>query len=377
MLTDVAGIESADFFCGDGSPCTGYCDAGSTRPEYCGESKGSRWAAWRCDDQFVFYKIRDAMLQAGVVRELRSGPRKVTPINSTGYITWRALSASEFAMARTYARGHRTGSEIALHMATFNGDKVNALREAQLWLVDPPSFFAGSFIELSEGRMRAAQSLDEERLLLLLLLRTASVLNRTVVLPSFRCDRSPVVARGGWGWPLRTLWDMLYAAFDEWGIEGSFWNSSRWQTVLGMDSCPYYFHFDYRALERAGISFRPRSFFKDAHAARADNEPTSGSDAETGEESVRRRRQWDGIRVDTQHMKSFQEFKRFFELSGLSPPTQPHVPSAAPAAQLSASRLILDWDILNDSAQLTSMVGQFSAAEVQSLLAATEMSFGV
>ena len=78
-----------------------------------------------------------------------------------------------------------------------------------------------------------------------------------------------------------------------------------------------------------------------------------------------------------QHMKSFQEFKRFFELSGLSPPTQPHVPSAAPAAQLSASRLILDWDILNDSAQLTSLVGQYNAAEVQSLLAATEMSFGV
>ena len=133
MLTDVAGLESADFFCADGSPCTGYCDAGSPRPEYCQESKGSRWAAWRCDDQFVFYKIRDAMLQAGVIRELRSGPHKVTPINLTGYITWRALSASEFAMARTYARGHRTGSEIALHMATFNGDKVNALREAQLW----------------------------------------------------------------------------------------------------------------------------------------------------------------------------------------------------------------------------------------------------
>ena len=77
-------------------------------------------------------------------------------------------------------------------------------------------------------------------------------------------------------------------------------------------------------------------------------------------------------------MKSFQEFKRFFELSGLPPLSVPNVPSAAPAARcLTASRLILDWDILNDSAQLTSMVGQYSAAEVQSLLAATEMSFGV
>ena len=81
--------------------------------------------------------------------------------------------------------------------------------------------------------------------------------------------------------------------------------------------------------------------------------------------------------MNTQHMKSFQEFKTFFEFSGLPPPTVPNVPSAAPAARLTASRLILDWDILNDSAQLTSMVGQYSAAEVQSLLAATEMTFGV
>jgi hypothetical protein len=80
---------------------------------------------------------------------------------------------------------HRTGNEIALHMATFNSDKVNGLREEQMWLVDPPSYFTGNFVELSQTSMSAARSLDEEKQLLLLLLRFGTVLNRTVILPSF------------------------------------------------------------------------------------------------------------------------------------------------------------------------------------------------
>jgi hypothetical protein len=311
----------------------------------------------------VFYKIRDSMLQAGVVRELRAGADRVTLINATGYITWRVLSASEFAMARTWMRGHRTGGEIALHMATFNGDKVSALREEQLWLVDSPLYFAGDFIELSESRMLAARSLDEETQLLLMLLRTASAVNRTAVLPTFRCERAPVVRRGRWGWPLRTLWDMLYAAYDEWGMTGSFMNNSRWQTLLGLNGCPYYFHFDYWALERAGVKFRSSSFFKQPMPA----DPPD-------EKSVYRRHAWAGTKVATIYMKSFEEFKHFSQAAASTSPS--HVRDFSAAAP-SASRLILDWDLLQDSGQLREIVGSYSAAEAQSLLAATEMSFGI
>ncbi len=296
------------------------------------------------------------------MRELRAGADKVTPINSTGYITWRVLSASEFAMARTYLRGHRTGSEIALHMATFNGDKVSALREEQLWLVDTPSFYAGDFIELSDSRMRAARSLDEETQLLLVLLRTASALNRTVVLPSFRCERTPVVKRGGWGWPLRSLWNMLYAAYDEWGMEGSFRNSSRWYTLLGLHECAYYFHFDYWALERAGVKFRPNSFFKQ-------RTPSAISDRQ----SVHRQHTWSNANVAALHIKSFQQLKHLFQ-TAQSP--LPHARDPVGAAP-SASRWILDWDVLQDGSQLSEMVGSYSAAEVRLLLAATDMSFGI
>ena len=40
---------------------------------------------------------------------------------------------------RTLSPCTKAGNEIALHMATFNGDKVNGLREEQMWFVDPPS----------------------------------------------------------------------------------------------------------------------------------------------------------------------------------------------------------------------------------------------
>jgi hypothetical protein len=43
----------------------------------------------------------------------------------------------------------------------------------------------------------------------------------------------------------------------------------------------------------------------------------------------------------------------------------------------SASRWIVDWDVLQDDSQLSEMAGSNSAAEVQSLLAATEMRFGI
>jgi hypothetical protein len=357
MLTDVAGTESFDFFGPDGKPRIGYCDEGSKSPQYCNDMKHSRWAAWRCDDQFVFYKIRDSMLQAGVVRALRSGPHKETIINSTGYLTLRVLSSSEFGMARTWMRGHRTGTEIALHMATFIGDKVNGLREEQLWLIDPPSYFTGKFVELSESRMSAARSLDEEKQLLLLLLRTGMILNRTVILPSFNCDFTPVVSRGSWGWPFRKLWDRLYAIYDEWGMEGSFRNHSRWQTVIGRSSCAYYFHFDYRALESSGISFRTSSFFKSvdsSHGQRSSN-----------------------VAPAAVVLKSFEDFLRVSKGSTSLTPFGNHDVTSSSALKTASSRLILDWDLLSDSSKLWNLMGEFSASEIASMLAETQMGFGV
>ncbi len=51
--------------------------------------------------------------------------------------------------------------------------------------------------------------------------------------------------------------------------------------------------------------------------------------------------------------------------------TSSYVPKTA------ASRLILDWDLLNDSSQLWNLMGVFSASEIASMLAATQMSFGI
>jgi hypothetical protein len=368
ILTDVAGAESFDFFGQDGKARIGYCDEGSSSPQYCNELKHSRWAAWRCDDQFAFYKIRDSMLQAGVVRALRSGPHKETLINSTGYLTLRVLSSSEFAMARTWLRGHRTGNEIALHMATFIGDKVNGLREEQLWLVDPPSYFTGSFVELSQTSMSAARSLDEEKQLLLLLLRFGTVLNRTVILPSFKCEFTPVVNRGSWGWPFRTLWDKVYAIYDEWGMEGSFRNRSRWQTINGDSSCAYYFHFDYRALESAGIAFRPSSFFKSFD--RFSVPPGEDNlDALHGQRS--------SVVPVAVVLKSFQDLLSLSKVPLPLTPSAKHDFTSSSVPKTAASRLILDWDLLNDSPQLCNLMGVFSASEIASILAATQMSFGI
>ena len=367
MLTDVAGVESVDFFCDDGKPCIGYCDNGSKSPQHCNEQKYSRWAAWRCDDQFVFYKIRDSMLVAGVVRALRAGPHKETLINATGYMTLRVLSSSEFAMARTWMRGHRTGNEIALHMATFSGDKVNALREEQMWFVDPPSFFTGDFVELSQTSMNTARSLDEEKELLLLLLRFGTVLNRTVILPSFKCEFTPVVNRGSWGWPFRSLWDKLFAIYDEWGMENSFRNSSRWQTIIGERSCAFYFHFDYRALESAGVKFRPSSFFK---AFDRFSIPSREAKPDPLHDQL------SSVTPVAVVLKSFQEFLGFFKVPISSTSSRQHDGDSLSVPKPSASRLILDWDLLNDSSQLWNIMGVFSASEIGSMIAATQMSFG-
>jgi hypothetical protein len=371
MLTDVAGVENFDFFGIDGKPNIGYCDERSLNPEFCNEMKHSRWAAWRCDDQFVFYKIRDLMLRAGVVRALRSGPHKETLINSTGYLTWRVLSASEFAMARTWLRGHKTGNEIALHMATFSGDKVNGLREEEMWLVDPPSYFAGDFVELSPAIMRAARSLDEEKHLLLLLLRSASFFNRTVVLPAFNCEFTPVVKRGSWGWPFRTLWDMLYAVYDEWGMEGSFLNSSRWQTVLRQSPCPFYFHFSYRSLEAAGVRFRSSTFFKsfDQFGTYTTSQQISNSSHD----------KFNRASPSAVLIKSYQDFLSLFKASTSSVPQTNHKHDAESSSLLKtvATRLVLDWDMSKDSVQLWNLMGTFTENEIGSMLTATEVDFNV
>ncbi len=367
MLTDVAGAESVDFFCKDGRACTGYCDAGSASPQHCDEMKHSRWAAWRCDDQFVFYKIRDSMLQAGVVRALRSG-HKETLLNATGYLTLRVLSSGEFAMARTWMRGHKTGNEIALHMATFNGDKVNGLREEQMWFVDPPSFFTGDFVELSARAMSKAGSFEEERQLLLLLLRCGAFLNRTVILPSFKCEFTPVFSRGSWGWPFRTLWDKALAVYDEFGMEGSFRNSSRWSTILGKTSCAYYYHYDYRALQAAGVRFRPNSFFESF-----DRLNVADATIASGETLDQR-----SSTAPVPHVfASFQEF--LSHLNDQNPSLQARKHSATPSSPTAttASRLILDWDLLGDSDKLWRVIGVYSAKEIESMLVATQMSFGI
>jgi hypothetical protein len=321
--------------------------------------KHSRWAAWRCDDQFVFYKIRDSMLQAGVVRSLKSG-NKETLLKETGYLTLRVLSSGEFAMARTWMRGHKTGNEIALHMATFNGDKVNGLREEQLWFVDPPSFFTGDFVELSASAMSKAGSFEEESQLLLLLLRCGAFLNRTVILPSFKCEFTPVFARGSWGWPFRTLWDKVRAVYDEFGMEGSFRNSSRWNTILGKSSCEYYYHYDYRALQDAGVRFRPNSFFESFDRLNvADATIASG-------------------KAPVPHvLTTFQEF--LSHLNDKNPSSQARKNSANllhPTAT-TASRLILDWDLLGDSDKLRRVIGVYSAKEIEGMLVATQMTFGI
>ncbi len=367
MLTDVAGVESVDFFCDDGKACTGYCDAGSASPQHCDEMKRSRWAAWRCDDQFVFYKVRDSMLKAGVVRVLRSG-QKETLLNSTGYLTLRVLSSSEFAMARTWMRGHRTGNEIALHMATFIGDKVNGLREEHLWFVDPPAFFTGDFVELSASTMSKARSLEEEKQLLLLLLRCGTFLNRTVILPSFKCEFTPVFNRGSWGWPFRTFWDKALAVYNEWGMEGSFRNSSRWQTIFEKTSCAYYYHFDYRALQAAGVQFRPNSFFESFdHLNVAVAAVASGAMFKERSSSA-------PVAVV---LKSFHELLSHSIGRNTSSQVRKHTAAPSSPATTTASRLILDWDLLGDSERLRRMMGVYSAREIEDMLVATQISFGV
>jgi hypothetical protein len=155
---------------------------------------------------------------------------------------------------------------------------------------------------------------------------------------------------------------MLYAAYDEWGMDGSFRNSSRWQTLLGLNECAYYFHFDYWALQRAGVEFRSGSFF---------TQPSPSS-----HQSVRHRHTWSDNNLRTRRMTSFQEFKSLSQAAASTQQTRASGSSAAATAAPSATRWILDWDLLRDS-ELRDTVGSYSADEVKTLLAATEMSFGI
>jgi hypothetical protein len=283
-------------------------------------------------------------------------------------LTLRVLSSTEFAMARTWMRGHKTGNEIALHMATFNGDKVNGLREEHMWFVDPPSFFTGHFVELSASTMSKAASFEEEKQLLLLLLRCGTFLNRTVILPSFKCEFTPVFKRGNWGWPFRTFWDKALAVYDEWGMKGSFRNSSRWQTILGRTSCAYYYHFDYRALQDAGVQFRPNSFFesfdrlKVAAAAVASGAMLDESSSSTPAAHI---------------LKSFQELLRYSNDQNPSSQAPKHAATPSYPATTASSRLILNWDLLGDSERLGRLMGGYSAREIENMLVSTQMSFGI
>jgi hypothetical protein len=151
-------------------------------------------------------------------------------------------------------------------------------------------------------------------------------------------------------------------------MENSFRNSSRWQTIIGERSCAFYFHFDYRALESAGVEFRPSSFFK---AFDRFSIPSREAKPDPFHDQL------SSVTPVAVVLKSFQEFLGFFKVPISSTSSRKHDGDSSSVPKPAASRLILDWDLLNDSSQLWNLMGVFSANEIASMLTATQMSFGI
>ena len=76
-------------------------------------------------------------------------------------------------------------------------------------------------------------------------------------------------------------------------------------------------------------------------------------------------------------LKSFQDLLSLSKVPLSLTPSAQHDITSSSVPKTAASRLILDWDLLNDSSQLWNLMGVFSANEIASVLTATQISFGI
>ena len=199
-LTDVSNVEGDVFFC-NGLPCSNICkNKTHAHFQYCPHGMSS-WplGPQQCDDQLVWRALLRSIVDAKVIRSWTVG-EKQRVMHEDGFLDFAALSVRKYPTANTYFTGHHTngvaGKEAArnagvvgVHMAKFGFWKVPGMREAGLWLVpdDNDSAAKNKQVIVLPSSFEQLNSHEREHEVFAAAIRIASVLNLTVVMPTFNC----------------------------------------------------------------------------------------------------------------------------------------------------------------------------------------------
>jgi hypothetical protein len=199
-LTDVSGAERRDdFFC-NGLPCSNICDPKSANFQSCPNGMSSYpLGPQLCDDQSNWHAFRKSIEDAKVIRSWTAGETQRV-MHEDGFLDFAALSVRKYPTADTYFYGHHTNGVagkdaarnagvVGVHMSTFGSWKVEGMREAGLWLVpdDNDSAANNKQVIVLPSSFEQLNSHEREHQVFAAAIRIASVLNLTVVVPTFNC----------------------------------------------------------------------------------------------------------------------------------------------------------------------------------------------
>ena len=289
-LTDVSGAERRDdFFC-DGLPCLNICDPLSANFQSCPHGMSSYpLGPQQCDDQANWLALLKSIEDAKVILSWTVG-EKQRVMHEDGFLDFAALSVRKYPTADTFFYGHHTngvaGKEAArnagvvgVHMAKFGFWKVPGMREAGLWLVPDVNDSAAKNkqVIVLPSSFEQLNSHEREHEVFAAAIRIASVLNLTVVMPTFNCkwtDAYQAVSFAGpqvYSVPEKSsslsvsdffvsLAHALTLGYFE--VSTSELLSDKASEIRNRklhpakDRCEAFFHYDYGSLILAGIKFK-------------------------------------------------------------------------------------------------------------------------
>jgi hypothetical protein len=201
-------------------------------------------------------------------------------MHEDGFLDFAALSVRKYQTADTYFYGHHTngvaGKEAArnagvvgVHMSTFGYWKVEGMREAGLWLVPDVNDSAAKNkqVIVLPSSFEQLNSHEREHEVFAAAIRIASVLNLTVVMPTFNCkwtDAYQAVSHVPWYdnivSVIVSILDLFSVSFAHTlGIHHFRFSTSRLRDYTlhpAKHHCEAFFHYDYGSLIRAGIKFK-------------------------------------------------------------------------------------------------------------------------
>ena len=232
-----------------------------------------------CDDQSNWIALLKSIEDAKVTRSWTAGETQRV-LHADGFLDFAALSVRKYPTADTYFYGHHTNGVagkdaarnagvVGLHMVTFGFWKVEGMREAGLWLVPDVNNSAANNkqVIVLPSSFEQLNSHEQEHQVFAAAIRIASVLNLTVVVPTFNCKWThayQAVSHVPWYdnivSVIVSILDLFSVSFAHTlGIHHFRFSTSRLRDYTlhpAKHHCEAFFHYDYGSLIRAGIKFK-------------------------------------------------------------------------------------------------------------------------